>query len=147
MNSLKPDLAKYRLGMVTNKYLILDILFFSFFRKRGFNYIHQTSKSLRLLLEDNYIAALSLSEDALNHLKGLPSTVSQIDFPESKDRVSFVYLSEERFYTEADKTLHVFSMSDLTSPIATYQLGHVCRSGIITDNHLYLVGGRKLHLF
>jgi hypothetical protein len=38
-------------------------------------------------------------------------------------------------------------MSDHTSPIATYQLGGGCRSGIITDNHLYLGVRLKLHVF
>ena len=50
-------------------------------------------------------------------------------------------------YTEAYKTLNVYSMSDLTSPIATYKLGGWCFSGIITDNHLYLSGYKKLHVF
>jgi hypothetical protein len=31
MNSLKPVLAKYHLGRITNKYLILDIIFCAFF--------------------------------------------------------------------------------------------------------------------
>jgi hypothetical protein len=39
--------AKYRLGRITSKYLILDIIFSSFFRQRGFSYLHQSSKSLR----------------------------------------------------------------------------------------------------
>jgi hypothetical protein len=50
-------------------------------------------------------------------------------------------------YTEADKTLYVYSMSDHASPIATYQLGGDCFSGIITDNHLYLGEEEKLHVF
>ena len=146
MNSLKPVKAKYRLGRVTNKYLILDIIFFSFFRQRGFNYLHQSSKSLRQLLKENLKAALSQSEDALNHLKDLPYTVSQINLPESYQQVWFVYLSEDRLYTAADETLYVYSMSDHTSPIATYQLGGGCYSGIMSDNYLYL-GGWKLHVF
>ena len=94
------------------------------------------------------MAALSLSEDALNHLKELPATVSQIDLPESYDKVYFVYLSGDRLYTAADKTMYVYSMSDHTSPIATYQLSKKCLSGIITDNHLYLGDVRKmLHVF
>jgi hypothetical protein len=44
---LRPIKAKFRLGRVTSKYLILDILFCSFFRQRGFDYLHQSSKSLR----------------------------------------------------------------------------------------------------
>ena len=72
------------------------------------------------------MAALSLSEDALNHLKDLPSTVSQIDLPESGKSVCFVYLSGDRLYTAVDETLYVYSMSDHTSTIATYQLGGDC---------------------
>jgi hypothetical protein len=98
-------------------------------------------------LKDNFIAALSLSEDAVNHLKDLPSTVSQIDLPASQFDVFFVYLSEDRLYTVADQTLYVYSMSDHTSPIATYQLAsEKYFSGIIANNHLYL-GGRNLQVF
>jgi hypothetical protein len=93
------------------------------------------------------MAALCLSEDALNHLKDLPATVSQIDLPKSYYFVSFVYLSGDRLYS-AGETLYLYSMTDHTSPIATYQLGGWCDSGIISDNHLYLSGGRwKLHVF
>jgi hypothetical protein len=100
-------------------------------------------------LRENFIAALSLSEDALNHLKDLPSTISQIDLPESKsDSVSFVYLTGDRLYTAGyDETLYVYSLSDHTSPIATYQLDGLCFSGIIADNHLYLGETRVLHVF
>ena len=92
------------------------------------------------------MAALTLSEDALNHLKELPATVSQIDLTLSYRQVFFVYLSGDRLYTATDKTLFVYSMSDHTSPIATYQLYGKCFSGIIADNHLYL-GGRNLQVF
>ena len=47
MNSLERLKAKYRLGMVTNKYLILEIIFCSSFRQRGFACLHKASKSLR----------------------------------------------------------------------------------------------------
>jgi hypothetical protein len=93
------------------------------------------------------MAALSLSEDALNHLKELPYTVSQIYLPEIGNTVNFIYLSGDRLYTAADTTLYVYSMSDHTSPIATYQLVGECRSGIITDNHLYLAVAMKLYVF
>ena len=57
-------------------------------------------------------------------------------------------LSEGRLYTAADETLYVYSMSDYTFPICTYQLGGHCESGIITNSHLYLGGGKgKLHVF
>jgi hypothetical protein len=48
----------------------------------------------------------------------------------------------------ADDALSVYSMSDHTSPIATYQLGGWCWLGIIADNHLYLgCREKKLHVF
>jgi hypothetical protein len=85
---------------------------------------------------------------SLSHLKDLSTSVSQIDIPESGCTVHFVYLSGERLYTAADETLYVYSMSDHTSPIATYRLDdRWCDSGIITDNHLYLGGEYKLHVF
>jgi hypothetical protein len=93
------------------------------------------------------MAAISLSEDALNHLKELPSKISQIDLPKRSYTVSFVCLSGDRLYIAVDWALFVYSMSDHTSLIATYQLGSFCPSGIITDNHLYLGGDKKLHLF
>ena len=99
-------------------------------------------------MRENLIAALTLSEDALNHLKELPATVSQIDLTESYRLVFFVYLSGDRLYTAAGESLYVYSMSDHTSPIATYQLGGFCYSCIIAENHLYLGGFRKkLHVF
>ena len=63
------------------------------------------------------------------------------------DKVYFVYLNGDRLYTEIDWNMYVYSLSDLSSPIATYPLGDRCESGIITDNHLYLGGIRKLHVF
>jgi len=53
-------------------------------------------------------------------------------------------------YTEADKTLCVYSVGDLTSPSATYTLGVRCYSGLITENRLYLgvaSATSKLHIF
>ena len=38
-------------------------------------------------------------------------------------------------------------MSDLTSPIVTYPLDGRCYSAMITDDHLYLGGNKKLHVF
>jgi hypothetical protein len=62
--------------------------------------------------------------------------------------VCFVYLNGDRLYTETGFNLYVYSLSDFSSPIATYPLGGQCRSGIITDNRLYLGGGEnKLHIF
>jgi hypothetical protein len=38
-------------------------------------------------------------------------------------------------------------LNDLSSPFATYPLGSLCYSGIITDNRLYLCADEKLHIF
>jgi hypothetical protein len=58
-----------------------------------------------------------------------------------------VYLWGGRLYTEADKTLFVYSVDDLTSPSATYPLGDYCYSALITDCRLYLGGYKMLHIF
>ena len=58
-------LPKYRLG---SKYLILEILFRSFYKKKGFTYLYQACKNFRHLLIENIKAALFMSEDALNHI-------------------------------------------------------------------------------
>jgi hypothetical protein len=52
-------------------------------------------------------------------------------------------------YTEVNYTLYVYSLSDLTSPSATYPLGYDenCYSALITENRLYLGGYRMLHIF
>ena len=50
-------------------------------------------------------------------------------------------------YTEADETLYVYSLSDLTSPSATYPLDNKCYSALISENRLYLVGLCQLHIF
>jgi hypothetical protein len=52
--------------------------------------------------------------------------------------VNFVLLSGDRLYTHADNTLYVYSMSDFTSPIATYHLKGYCCSGLIADNRIFL---------
>jgi hypothetical protein len=70
-----------------------------------------------------------------------------VDLPEIGNHVFFVHLSGDRLYTEADYTLYVYSMSDLTSPIATYPLGGRCYSGIIIDDRLYLGVYSNLHEF
>jgi hypothetical protein len=63
--------------------------------------------------------------------------------------IYFVYLNGDRLYTVENKTLYVYSLSDLSSPIATYPhlRGQSYYSCIITDNRLYLGGGRGLHIF
>ena len=49
-------------------------------------------------------------------------------------------------YTEADKTLYVYSVEDLTSPSASYPKLDKCYSVLIAENRLYLGGVRKLHI-
>ena len=124
--------------MVTNKYLILDIIFFSSFRQGGFAYLHQASKSLRKLLRENFKAALYLSEDALEHIEELPRTTSKVELPRSRDAVFLVLLSGDRLYTSEFGTLNVYSVSDLTSPIASFDLPENCISGLIANNCLFL---------
>lgn len=51
-----------------------------------------------------------------------------------------VLLSGERLFTSADKNLYVYSLSDLSSPIATYDLLDAGWSGIIVDNILLVDG-------
>ena len=53
----------------------------------------------------------------------------------------------DRLYTEVDETLYVYSVGNLTVPIATYPLDDDCCSALITENRLYLGGWRKLHIF
>jgi hypothetical protein len=67
--------------------------------------------------------------------------------PAGDDKVYFVYLNGDRLYTERGKNLYVYSLSDPSSPIATYPLGGKCFSGIITDNRLYIRADKKLHIF
>ena len=138
MNSFKQLQPKYILGRITSKYLILEILFCSFFRQKGFAYLHQTSKSLRQLLRENFVAALNLSEDVLEHIQELPFTISKVELPDIGNDVHLLLVSGDRLYTEADKTLYVYSLSDLTSPIATYDISGVCFSGLIADNRLFI---------
>jgi hypothetical protein len=41
----------------------------------------------------------------------------------------------------------VYSLSDISNHSATYPLGGRCASALITENHLYLSGDKKLHIF
>jgi hypothetical protein len=82
-----------------------------------------------------FIQAVSHS---LSHHLEIPATVSQINLPMNKRGYQRLFLSGDRLYAAAEKTLYVFSDSDHKSPIATYQLSSSCYSGIIADNHLYL---------
>jgi hypothetical protein len=58
METLSLTKAKFQLGKTVNKYLILEILFYSFKRQKGLPYLHQTSKRFRQLLLENYQVAL-----------------------------------------------------------------------------------------
>ena len=73
--------------------------------------------------------------------------LSFIDLPRSPDPVLFVYLWGDRLYTEAGKTLYVYSLTDLTSPCKTYPLRDKCLSALITENRLYLGGWNRLLIF
>ena len=154
MEAIQP---RYRLGKITNKFLILDIIFSSFFKKNGLTYLFQGCKIFRTLLIENYKAAKFMSKEALKdfedrvsrsllHRNDLPCTTSQVDLP-GNYHVNFVYLSEDKLYTDRYETLYVYLVGDLTSPLATYPLGECCCSALITENRLYLGGTGKLHIF
>jgi hypothetical protein len=83
---------------------------------------------------------------SLLHRNDLACTTSQVDLP-GNDWVMFVYLSGDKLYTEANKTLYVYSLDDLTSPSATYPIDTRCSSALITENRLYLGGQYKLQIF
>ena len=108
MESILKISPKYRLGKSTNKYHILDILSYSFFKQKGFSYIFQTSTTFRQLLKENFNAALLIFEDALSHIDSLPQTHSYIKLPVTNNEVSFVLMAAGRLYTEYDSYLHVY---------------------------------------
>ena len=58
-----------------------------------------------------------------------------------------MYLSGDKLYTAANKTLYVYLVNDISSPIGTYSLYYECFSGIIIDNRLYLGGLCCLMIF
>ena len=70
-----------------------------------------------------------------------------IDLPDIAYEVRFMYLWGDRLYYEANNTLYVISVGNLTIPLATYPLGNSCESALITVNRLYLGGTCKLHIF
>lgn len=86
---------------------------------------------------------------AISKFIELPSGISMIDFPESIDPVWFVYLWGDRLYTETNYTLYVYSLTNLSSPSASYTLGYNenVYSALITNNRLYVGGTKKLHIF
>ena len=138
---------KYRLGKITNKYHILDIIFSTFYKQKGIVFLTKTSRCFRKLLRENLKAALSMSEDALHHILDLPRTLSQIALPVKEAPVHFVYLHEDLLYSEAGKTLYVYSVTDLAAPLAAFPLGGPCLSGLISDSHLYLGVYEEIQVF
>jgi hypothetical protein len=60
-----------------------------------------------------------------------------------------VLLSGDRVYTAALNTLYVYSLGDLTHPIATYKLNDIVAwSALIVDNRIYLgMNDKKLQVF
>ena len=57
--------SKYRLGKITNKYIVLEIIFCAFYRQNGFKLLYQANKKFKRLLTENYQAAINMSKDAL----------------------------------------------------------------------------------
>ena len=113
-------------------------MFCSSFRQGVFAYLHQASKSLRQLLRENFKVALSLSEDALEHIEELPCKISKLELPGIGEKVKFVLLSGDRLFSAADYTLYVYQLSDLTLPKATYILPIDFLSALIADNNLFI---------
>jgi hypothetical protein len=68
--------------------------------------------------------------------------------PKSDRPAQLVFLSGERLYAVAEKTLYVYSVSDPTSPVFIYQTDvYRCYSGIIADNRFYLGGDKKVRVY
>ena len=60
-------------------------------------------------------------------------------------KVRFVHLTDDRLYTVCDYYLYVYLLSDLTKPLAKYDVGNRMYStwdysGLIIDNRFYLGG-------
>lgn len=135
--------AKYRLGKLCNKYLILDIIFTAYFRKKGLTYLFRASKNLMQLLKENLRTALGMSKEgasyALQNFEKLACTRSSFDLPQREWQQIFVETHGDRLYTQAAQSLLVYSLADLRAPIASYTLEINGRSsGLITNNHLYM---------
>jgi hypothetical protein len=93
------------------------------------------------------ISLLDQVSHSLLHANDLSHSTSQVDLPPCSEIVFFVYLSGDKLFTAAYKTLYVYLVSDITSPISTYSLSNECYSGIISDNRLYLGGFDYLKIF
>jgi hypothetical protein len=48
------------------------------------------------------MAAISLSEDALEHIEELPYTISKVEVPGNGSKVFFVCISGDRLYFSVD---------------------------------------------
>ena len=59
--------AKYRLGKVKNKYIILDIFFSAYLREKGQALLHTVSKNFRQLLKENLQVFKTLSKDRITY--------------------------------------------------------------------------------
>jgi hypothetical protein len=59
-------------------------------------------------LRENFKVALSLSEDALEHIEELPCKISKLELPGIGEKVKFVLLSGDRLFSAADYTLYVY---------------------------------------
>jgi hypothetical protein len=102
-------MPRYRLGKITNKYHILEIISHSFFRQRVFTYLQRASRSFRQLLRENFKAAEFMSVDALSHLSELPSRKSYITVGAYFMQASLICLGgHDRFYAEVHETLYVY---------------------------------------
>jgi serine/threonine protein kinase len=84
---------------------------------------------------------------SLKHANELSPTIFQVDLTDSNYMAWLVVLSGERLYTSIDKTLFVYSMSDLRSPLATYPLAWSCDSGLTFEDHLYVGARDNLYVF
>ena len=96
--------SKYRLGKVTNKYLILDINFHAHFYESGLPFLHQVCKSYRQLIKENLKAAKLMSKRFL-----LPT----VDPPPSIDFNGIAYLVlmfNNWIITSADCKLFVYEV-------------------------------------
>ena len=47
MESTYKASPKYRLGKITSKYLILEIMFCAFYKQKGFKYLQQINKKFK----------------------------------------------------------------------------------------------------
>ena len=119
----------------------MDIIFHAFYKKKGINFLLQTSRSYRQLLTENQQAASYCAEDALDHIEDLPCTISQLDLVDNRYDPRYpllVHLSGERVFACTNENLYVFSVREPKFPIASYRLGEVCCSAKIIENRLYL---------